>query len=278
MLIIIGLLIGLILGLTGAGGSVFAVPLLLLFARLPMTDATGIALGAVAASTIFGSTRNFFRKESTSILWKPGVILALTGAAFAPIGKWSGLKISEIFSEQWLIAAFSALAIIIATRLWLSANKNPEAARIVRAGNFAQLPSPDALCNLSRTGQFELKPRCVGGLLIGGIVVGLLSGLFGVGGGFLIVPLLLALSAVSMAQAVSTSIFIIAVISSSGFISYLWMSNSDSWELSGMVAIGGILGMIIGQAVSLKIANAVLQKIFSISLILVVIISFLRSL
>jgi uncharacterized protein len=278
MLIIIGLLIGLILGLTGAGGSVFAVPLLLLFAGLSIADATGIALGAVAASTIFGSARNFFRKETSPILWKPGVILALTGATFAPLGKWLGLQISERFSEQWLIGGFSVLAIIIAIRFWLSASNNPEGARIVRAGNFAQLPSPDALCNLSYTGQFELKPRCVGGLLIGGIFVGLLSGLFGVGGGFLIVPLLLALSAVSMAQAVSTSIFIIAAISSSGFISYLWMSDSHSWELSGLIATGGILGMIVGQAISHKIANALLQKIFAISLIILVVISLLRSL
>jgi uncharacterized protein len=274
MLIIIGLLIGLILGLTGAGGSVFAVPLLLLFAGLSITDAVGISLGAVAASTIFGSARNILQQKSSPILWRPGVILALTGAAFAPFGKWIGTQISE----QWLMIGFSLLAAIIAVRLWLSASKNPESARIVRAGNFAQLPSPDALCNLSRTGQFELKPRCVGGLLIGGVLVGLLSGLFGVGGGFLIVPLLLALSAVSMAQAVSTSLFIIALISSSGFISYLFMSDHNSWTLSGLIAIGGIFGMLLGQMISHKIANALLQKIFAVSLLVVVIISLLRSL
>jgi uncharacterized membrane protein YfcA len=73
--------------------------------------------------------------------------------------------------------------------------------------------------------QFELRPRCVSGLLVGGATVGLLSGLFGVGGGFLIVPLLLALSPISMAQAVSTSLIIIAVISGSSFISHLTMDQ-----------------------------------------------------
>lgn len=263
MLLLIGLFIGLILGLTGAGGSVFAVPLLLLLGGMSMADATGISLGAVAATTIYASLRNSVSRKQVPLLWKPGLILALSGALTAPLGKWLGMQLDEL----WLVSGFSLLAAIIALRMWMSARNNPQAASVVRAGNFAAIPSPDHLCNLNPTGQFELRPRCVTGLLIGGLVVGLLSGLFGVGGGFLIVPLLLALSAVSMAQAVSTSLFIIALISSSGFISHVALSENQHWNWLLLVAAGGLVGMMIGQAVSHKIANVWLQKLFAIGLL-----------
>lgn len=274
MLLLIGLLIGLILGLTGAGGSVFAVPLLLLLGGMSMTDATGISLGAVAVTTLYASLRNSFTRNQSPILWKPGLILAISGTLTAPLGKWLGMQISEL----WLISAFSLLAAIIALRMWVSAQKNPLAAQVVRAGNFSTTLSPDHLCNLNPTGQFELRPRCVSGLLIGGLVVGVLSGLFGVGGGFLIVPLLLALSAVSMTQAVSTSLLIIALISSSGFISHLAMSETQHWDWLLWVAAGGVIGMMVGQAVSHKIANVLLQKTFSVSLLIVAIITLVRHL
>lgn len=264
MLLLIGLFIGLILGLTGAGGSVFAVPLLL-FAGMTMADATGISLGAVAATTLYASLRNAVSRNQTPVLWRPGLILAISGALTAPLGKWLGMQISEL----WLISSFSLLAAIIALRMWINAQTNPASALVVRAGNFANTPSPEHLCNLNPTGQFELRPRCVSGLLIGGLVVGVLSGLFGVGGGFLIVPLLLALSAVSMAQAVSTSLLIIALISSSGFISHLLLSETQHWQWLILVTAGGVIGMMIGQAVSHKIANVLLQKIFAVSLLIV---------
>ena len=270
MVLLIGLLIGLVLGLTGAGGSVFAVPLLVLLAGMPMAEAAGISLGAVAASTLYGSFRNSLKSQSNqSILWLPGTILALVGAVTAPVGKWLGLQIPELI----LLISFSLLAMVIAVRMWRGATSDPDVARVVRAGDFANTPQPDLLCNLSHTGQFELRPRCVSGLLVGGVVVGLLSGLFGVGGGFLIVPLLLVLSPISMMQAVSTSLVIIAAVSASGFASHLLMTDQSDWSLLGLVAMGGVLGMMLGQAISHKIANALLQKIFAVSLLVIALIT-----
>jgi uncharacterized protein len=272
MLLAIGVLIGLALGLTGAGGSVFAVPLLML-AGLSISSAIGISLGAVATSALYGSLRITLSKKSVrKILWLPGAILAGTGAVTAPLGKWLGLQMPEIL----LLLGFSALASVIALRMWLSASRHPEATKVVRVGDFKDTPQPDSLCKLSTNGQFQLRPRCLSGLIIGGALVGLLSGLFGVGGGFLIVPLLLLLSPISMAQAVSTSLLIIAAISSSGFISHLALSPGNDWRLLGLATGGGVLGMIIGQAISHKITGARLQKIFAISLLVVSSITLLR--
>jgi uncharacterized protein len=273
MLLAIGILIGLVLGLTGAGGSVFAVPLLILLAGVPMSSAIGISLGAVATSALYGSLRIATSKEGPQkILWLPGVILAGTGAMTAPLGNWLGSRTPE----SWLLIGFTLLAAIIAVRMWLSASRHPDTAKVVRAGNYATTPAPGLLCNLSTSGQFQLRPRCLSGLIIGGIFVGLLSGLFGVGGGFLIVPLMLMLSPISMAQAVSTSLVIIAIISGSAFIGYLTMNPSNNWQELGLAAGGGVLGMVIGQALSHRLANARLQKIFAVSLLLISILTLTR--
>ncbi len=270
MLLLIGLVIGLVLGLTGAGGSVFAVPLLLL-AGMTLGEATGISLAAVAATTLFASVRNSLGGKS--ILWMPGVILALAGAVTAPLGQWLALRLPA----DAVIIGFCLLAVIIALRMWRGAARDPASTNWVRASNFTETPAPEMTCALSHSGQFELRPRCVSGLLVGGLAVGLLSGLFGVGGGFLIVPLLLALSAISMAQAVSTSLMIIAVISSTGFISHFFIYRPDDFSALMLIVAGGLLGMLIGQKISRKVANALLQKSFAVSLILVCVITLIRS-
>lgn len=266
LLIAVGIVIGLVLGLTGAGGSVFAVPLLVYLGKLSITDAMGISLGAVCISTLYASVMNRIGIKSKSpVLWVPGAILAVAGVITAPFGKWLSLQ----FPESILVAGFSVLAVIIALRMWWTAARQPENTKVIRAGQFTDIPSPDLLCNLNATGQFLLRPRCVSGLVIGGAIVGVLSGLLGVGGGFLIVPLLLMLSAVSMTQAVSTSLLIIALISASGFISHLLMAKTVDWFLLAWVAVAGVLGMMLGQLFGRRFANALLQKIFAVSLLLV---------
>lgn len=266
MILLIGLIVGLVLGLTGAGGSVFAVPLLILIGGLNMNEAVGISLAAVSASALFGSLRAW---RGRSILWTPGIVLAAAGMVFAPLGQW----LSHLVPQTYLLLGFVSLACVIAARMWLQASRSPQNAQVVRAGNFAGQPAPGLLCSLSQTGQFELRPRCVSGLLIGGALVGVISGLLGVGGGFLIVPLLLALSPISMAQAVSTSLVIIAAISSSGFISYQLLhplvNPQHHLTLLALVITGSLTGMLISQRISHKIADARLQKIFAASLILV---------
>ncbi|HAO24060.1 MAG TPA: sulfite exporter TauE/SafE family protein, partial [Methylophaga sp.] len=213
MLLILGIVIGLLLGLTGAGGSVFAVPLLIMIGGISIHEAVTLSLAAVAAITLYGSVRNLTKQ---TILWLPAALLAGSGILAAPLGKVLGTMLSETI----LMAGFSILAILIAIRMWLTATTMPEASKVVRGSHLSLESTNGLLCKFSPTGQFQMRPKCMSGLLLGGLMVGLLSGLFGVGGGFLIIPLLLLLSQVSMIQAVSTSLVVIALISSSGFIAH----------------------------------------------------------
>ena len=167
MLLLIGCVIGLVLGLTGAGGSVFAVPLLMLLTATSMQEASGIALGAVAAAALLGSLRN---GRNGMILWTPALLLAATGALFAPLGKW----LASLAPESLLMLGFNGLALFIALRMWLSAQRNPEQAKVVRASKLAAVAPSQALCPISPSGQLQLRLPCISGLLVGGALVGLL--------------------------------------------------------------------------------------------------------
>lgn len=198
MSVLIGLVIGLVLGLTGAGGSIFAVPLLMLLLGLPINDAIGIALGAVAVSALIGTLSNW---RAQYILWVPAISLGLGGALIAPIGKQLGSQLPPMV----LLAGFCALAFIIAGIMWRQTVTTPEQANIVRSGHSIDNNLIRPICRFSPEDQFDTSYKCIGALIGCGLVVGLLSGLFGVGGGFLIVPALLSISQVSMQSPMKNS-------------------------------------------------------------------------
>lgn len=268
MTILIGLVIGLVLGLTGSGGSVFAVPLLILLLHLPMSEASGIALSAVAASAAVGATQRIVTRQ---VQWIPALFLTISGALTAPLGKWMAQQIPN----AWLTTGFSLLAFVIAFKMWRTA-QNKNVASVLRADpQFLHTPR-QLLCQFSPESQARFKPRCLVGLLMGGLMIGLLSGLFGVGGGFLIVPLLLFMTDMSYAAAVAVSLVVITAIASVGFMSYLLLTPHVPVDLMWQVSLGGVLGMVLGFVLATYVSGARLQKIFSISLALMVLAMWLK--
>ena len=83
IILITGLMVGLVLGLTGAGGSVFAVPMFILFLQLPAQQAMGLSLAVVSVSAFYGT---LLRLKSHEIQWLPAAVYALIGAVTAPVG------------------------------------------------------------------------------------------------------------------------------------------------------------------------------------------------
>ena len=261
MALIIGIFIGLVLGLTGAGGSVFAVPLLIWILDLSAQQAIGISLGAVAVGAFFGA---FTRFRSGEIQWLPALVYASIGSAIAPIGSW----INRHSDGVYLMTGFSFLVLIIAARMWKQANQHPQETVIVRAGNIDSVTENSAICRVNNGEKFKIGLPCILGVSGGAVLTGLLSGLFGVGGGFLIVPTLLFLTGISIQQAVATSLVVIAAISSVGFFSFIMAGSIVNFSMLGQVAMGGVIGMAIGTFVSRYVAGPVLQKMFA-SLMLV---------
>lgn len=258
LLLTIGILIGVVLGLTGAGGSVLAMPLLLLLLKLEPSQATGLALGVVAISSLYGSIKSIRHRQ---VLWIPVALFGISGAVLAPVGRIAAHHVSDTV----LLAGFALLSTIIAARMLWQSIYQPEQARVVRA-SIDIAPSDPLLCQLSDSGKFDWRPRCVTGLTVGGILVGLLSGFFGVGGGFLIVPFLTLLNGVSMRNAVATSLVIIAIISTSGFAAHL-TSESVNLEQLWLLGLGGMIGMALGSLFSRQLAGTTLQRIFALTIV-----------
>ena len=258
LLLAIGLLIGAVLGLTGAGGSVLAVPLLILLLDLDPVSATGLALGVVAASAIFGSIARIRHRE---ILWIPALFLWISGVVVAPIGRLLSAQVSTTL----LSISFSLLTLVIAARMVWQSIHDPQQSLVVRAGGAAQDATP-LLCRFSETQRFDWRFRCMAGLTVGGVLAGLLSGFFGVGGGFLIVPFLTQLNSVSIRSAVATSLVIIAAISLSGFTAHI-LTQAVDWRQLMLLSLGGVGGMIAGNVLARWIAGVHLQRIFAATII-----------
>lgn len=259
MTLLIGFVIGAVLGLTGAGGSVLAVPLLSIFLGLPASEATALALGVVAASSLYGAIARVLQQQ---VLWIPAGLFGLSGMLLAPVGRW----LSALVDSFTLAVAFAAMSALIAARMLWQSYRHPEYAGVVRADAGVFVGQKPLLCRFSETQHFDWRPRCMAGLVIGGIGTGLLSGFFGVGGGFLIVPFLNQLNSVSMRQAVATSLVIITGISLSGF-TMQWLMQPPDLTLLAPLAVSGIVGMMAGSVLAKHIAGVTLQRIFALTII-----------
>lgn len=256
MIFATGLLIGLVLGLTGAGGSVLALPLLMGLLGLSLPISAGLSLAAVAAAALLGV---LLRHRSQLIAWSPAFWLSLAGIVVVPLGQY----LATILSEQILVPAFVVLVTIVALRLWQQAGADPAATREIRAVIPARSALNAVSCQQSPSGRFEWRWPCVLRMMVAGSLTGLLSGLFGVGGGFVVVPALVLLNGLSMAQAVATSLVIISVVAGAGFFNFIWHSALP-WPLLLMLTSGSLAGMFIGTLLGRKVAGPVLQKSFAI--------------
>jgi len=215
MVILFGILVGGALGLTGGGGSIFAVPLLVHGLHLPIHQAVGVSLAAVGLTACAGAVIGVRRKI---VELRSGVIFAAGGIIAAPIGVWVGRQLPGAF----LLMSFGVLMVVIAVATWHRAAKRPKEAQMLRADIvFGSEENFGPTCRVNPEGVLTLTAPCAGVLITAGLLTGLFAGLFGVGGGFVIVPALMFVTNLSIHRAVATSLFVIALVSASGFISLM---------------------------------------------------------
>jgi uncharacterized membrane protein YfcA len=254
--LLFGLVVGFALGLTGGGGSVFAVPLLVYGLGVPAHAAVVISLAAVGA-TAFGG--GLARRRDGQAEYRIAVIFGLSGIVGAPLGTW----LNPRFSEPALLAGFALLMLAVAFRMWRQANRRPGETRIVRAGADPGGDNAGPVCRYDPAGRLQFTSRCAARLVLTGSATGLLSGLFGVGGGFLIVPALVLVASLPMRRAVATSLWVIAIISVIGLLSHIIAGHRLDVGITSGFVLGGLGGMALGIAVGRRIAGPVLQKLFS---------------
>lgn len=258
--ILFGCIVGFALGLTGGGGGVFAVPLLVYGLSVAPREAVGISLAAVGGTALFGATPRLLRGE---VELRTGLLFAVAGMAGAPVGSW----LSKLVPATALLLMFAVLMLIVAWRMWVK-SRNPEVASGVCSTEGAADQDRSA-CQRDADGQLKLTSRCARLLVLVGLATGVLSGLFGVGGGFVIVPALVIFSGMEIHRAVSTSLFVIVLVSISGVASHLLSGNSLSWETTLQFLLGGAAGMWLGGILAKRLKGPTLQKTFSVAVVLV---------
>ena len=231
-----GGVIGFVLGATGGGGSILAIPLLVYVLDVKAQPATALSLVVVAASALIGL---YQRRESGEVKLKPALIFSVTGTA----GAWVGAVGHRFVREEAMLLMFSVLMIVAAWRIW-------------RTGGHSDGRFTGESCA-------ERFPRsCWVKVSLIGVVVGLLTGFFGVGGGFVIVPALMLVLGFPMRMAVSTSLLIIALIAIGGLAGHLHMGQMD-WSLTGFLLFGSAMGMTGGSWIAHQVSMVTLAKSFA---------------
>lgn len=256
MTILLGMIIGLALGLTGGGGSIFAVPLLIYVLGMSLDTAVPISLITVSLASLFGLLLSL---KSGLVAWRAGFVFALGGIVSAPFGTELGSQFSDHIREF----SFAVLMLLVGWQMWRKALGSPEQTSAVRAALGGGNSTP--VCSINQK-QLRFTTPCAVVLSVAGAFVGILAGIFGVGGGFLIVPTLMTVTQIGAAAAVATSLLAISLISASGFISSLLNTGVDLTQygvVSGQFVAGSLLGMMLGRIVAQRLAGPTLQKAFA---------------
>ena len=190
--------VGLSLGLLGGGGSTLTVPILVYGLDIDPKTSIALSLAIVGLTSLMG-TYSHYRKKNVELK------VAFSFAPIAMVGTFVGARLSQFLSGQLQLILF-AIVMLLASASMLKGRKNPERSD---DSNCVKLSLP---------------------IFISAFLVGVMTGIVGVGGGFLIIPALVVLGKVSMKKAVGTSLLIIALNSVSGFSSYLTMLDIP-WSL-----------------------------------------------
>lgn len=228
----LGLAIGASLGALGGGGSVLAVPVLVYLLGQDVHAATTASLVVVTAGALAGGLRH---ASEGRVCWRHAA--AFTAAALP--GVIAGTALGDAVSGRVLIAGFAAIMLLAAAAMWRRAGR-PAAER-------------RALC----------PPLRLGRDLAAGLLVGLLTGFFGVGGGFLVVPTLAIALALSMRLAVGTSLAIITATSVLGLAAHLAAGRGIDLGLTGAMTAACVAGALGGASVGARLPQRQLAHGFA---------------
>ncbi|UZE21688.1 sulfite exporter TauE/SafE family protein [Pseudomonas sp. B21-056] len=245
-----GVVMGLVLGLTGAGGGILAVPALVLGLGLTMTQAAPVALLAVGSSAAVGAIDGL---RHGLVRYRAALLIALLGAVFSPLG----IYFAHQLSEKILMVLFSLLMVLVAARMLRRETAQPGPSDH-GAASWGQKN-----CMLDRqTGRLAWTARCTATLAALGAVTGVVSGLLGVGGGFLIVPAFKQLTDVQMRGIVATSLMVISLISLIGVVGAFHAGVRIDQVGAGFI-VASIVGMILGRRLASRVPARVLQVGFA---------------
>ena len=244
----LGAVVGLILALAGAGGGILAVPLLVFGLHLSIHQAAPVGLIAVGMSSAFGAALGL---RQGLVRYRAAAVIGSVGMAMAPLG----VRLARWIPNAPLTLSFALVLAWVAWRMW---RQSRPGARPLAKRTRAPMP---CVVDPDRGRLIWTKP-CAWALCTTGAVSGVLSGLLGVGGGFVIVPSLTHYTNLDMRSILATSLAVIALVS----IGSVWAAaaqGSIAWELAWPFAVGAVGALLAGRALAARLAGARLQQAFA---------------
>jgi uncharacterized membrane protein YfcA len=213
-----GGIVGLVLGLVGGGGSILAVPLLVYVVGVKSPHAAiGTSAVAVAASALGNLVPHW---RNGNVKWACAAVFAAAGV----IGAFGGATAAKAMDGQRLLALFGLVMIVVGALMLRGRRSEGD---------------PDV--KLTRESAAKLVPA----LVATGFTVGLFSGFFGIGGGFLIVPGLMLATGMPLTSAIGTSLFAVSALGAATAASYAFSGFVD-WPMAGLFVLGGLAGGVVG--------------------------------
>jgi uncharacterized membrane protein YfcA len=262
--LVLGVVVGAVLGLTGAGGSVLAVPLLMIAYGWTVPQAAPVALIAVAAAAAGGAYTAWRRSY---VRYRAAALMGFTGSLVSPLG----VTLAAHAPVKLLEGLFAVVMVIVGVRLWRQARSASSDSDVVRAAVAGEgAASRGHLCHLNpHTGRLLWTPRTAAVIGAIGALTGFLSGLLGVGGGFIVVPALRAVSPLSMNSAVATSLMTIALVAGGTVIFAVLGGPGLPWEHAGPFVAGALIGMLAARGIAHRVAGHHLQGGFAVITLIV---------
>lgn len=231
----LGLVIGVLLGLLGGGGSILAVPALVYGAGVPLAAAVPMSLLVVGISAVAALLP---RLRHSQIAWRIAGVFGVAGAGAA----FAGAAVNRLLDPRVVLVGFAVLMVLAAVRMLREQTAE---------GGDCALPGGGVNWR-------GCLPKAIGS----GLVVGFLTGLFGVGGGFLIIPALVLLLGLPMAVAVGTSLLVIIVNSAAGFAAHAGDTALDH-RLTAAFTLAAIVGSMIAGRVATRLPADRLRRWFA---------------
>ncbi|GAB3200901.1 sulfite exporter TauE/SafE family protein [Nocardioides hungaricus] len=265
--VVLGLLIGLVLGGLGGGGAILTVPALVYVVGLPVSEATTGSLAIVGAAAFVGMLSY---APAGRVAWRTGVGLSLVGFPAAWAGSWLNRRVDQ----DAVLLGFSVLLVLAALAML---RRNPG------VGGSEPPPGPGSSSSVLDTGvATRASSRTVrGSASFTGVVsvalaVGFLTGFFGVGGGFVIVPALVLVLRMPMELAVGTSLLVVTLNSATSLAARIGNVHLDL-ALIGPLAAAAMVGTLVGKGVADRLPGRRLRDVFAGLLVLLAVYTAVQS-
>lgn len=237
--LLMAVLVGISLGLMGGGGSILTVPIFVYLLGFETKESIAMSLAVVGFVSLFGAFSH----------WKAGNVnlrIAAIFGVFSMIATFGGARLAAMMSGTMQLLIFAV--VMLAAAFFMFRGKSPAESGVVDA-------------------QPEGAPLRLGLIAVEATAVGILSGIVGVGGGFLIVPALVLLGKIPMKQAVGTSLLIIALKSVAGFAGYYGQVEVD-WGFMALFTGAAVVGIMIGTRLVRFVSQHTLKRGFAVFLVL----------